>query len=110
MLCMIGYDVAVARDGKEALKLYKDAKKKKKPFDVVILDLTVPAGMGGKETLEKLVEFDPCVKAVVSSGYSNDPIMSEYEKYGFKAVIAKPYTVKELSDTLNRVMNLWQRE
>jgi DNA-binding NarL/FixJ family response regulator len=60
--------------------------------------------MGGKETIQRIREIDPSVKAIVSSGYSNDPIMAEYEKYGFKGVIAKPYKINELSETLSKVI------
>lgn len=104
MLKVMGYEVEVARNGDKALQLYKEAKTMGRPFDVVILDLTVPGGMGGKETMQKLLQIDPEVKGIVSSGYSNDPIMSYYKKYGFKAVVAKPYGVNELSDVLNKVL------
>jgi DNA-binding NarL/FixJ family response regulator len=75
------------------------------PFDVVIMDLTVPGGMGGKEAMTRLLEGDPQIVALVSSGYSNDPIMSEYRKYGFKGVISKPYKLEHLSEILRRVLS-----
>ncbi len=103
MLSMLGYKVEVARDGEGAVKLYEAARAKGEPFDVVILDLTVPGGMGGKETMQRLLKIDPDVKAIVSSGYSHDPIMSNYKKYGFKAVIAKPYGINELTEVLSKV-------
>jgi PAS domain S-box-containing protein len=103
MLKSIGYEVSFARDGAEAIELYKEARKSSKPFDVVVMDLTVPGGMGGKEAIKRLLEIDPEVKAIVSSGYSNDPIMADFKKYGFSGVVAKPYKVKELSKTLHRV-------
>ncbi|MBW1678840.1 MAG: response regulator, partial [Deltaproteobacteria bacterium] len=68
-----------------------------------IMDLTVPGGMGGKETIKKLLEIDPEVKVIVSSGYSNDPIMADFKKHGFSEVVAKPYTIEELSKTLHRM-------
>jgi DNA-binding NarL/FixJ family response regulator len=68
-----------------------------RPFDLVILDLTVPGGMGGKETIKKLLEVDPGVRAIVSSGYSKDMTLAEYRKFGFSGVIAKPYRVSEFS-------------
>jgi PAS domain S-box-containing protein len=104
MLKFLGYKVEFARDGTEAIELYKKAKESEKPFDAVILDLTVPGGMGGREAIQKLLEIDPKVKAIVSSGYSNDPIMSDFKKYGFRGVVAKPYKVKELSEELHKVM------
>ena len=69
------------------------------------MDLTIPGGMGGREAVERLREFDPGVKAIVSSGYANDPIMADYEKYGFRAVIAKPYQIKALGQVLRKVID-----
>jgi CheY-like chemotaxis protein len=100
----IGYEVEFARDGAEAIELYKQAKGSNKPFDVVLMDLTVPGGMGGKEAIRKLLEIDPEVKAIVSSGYSHEPIMSDYNQYGFSAAIAKPYKVQELSEIFHKVI------
>jgi two-component system cell cycle sensor histidine kinase/response regulator CckA len=68
------------------------------------MDLTIPGGMGGKEAIKKLLEIDPDIKAIVSSGYATDPIMSDYEEYGFKAVIAKPYSVSKLEKTLHGLL------
>lgn len=104
MLSRSGYDVEFATDGGEAIELYKRAKENGKPFDVVIMDLTIPGGMGGKETIDRLIKIDPGVRAVASSGYSNDSVMSEYERYGFRGVIAKPYKIEELSATLRKVV------
>jgi len=104
MLRHMGYDVEFAKDGSEALKLYKRAKMDSEPFDTVIMDLTVPGGMGGKEAMEKLLLFDPGVKAIVSSGYSSDPILEKYQKYGFKGVLPKPYEMGKLSDVLYGVL------
>jgi Response regulator containing CheY-like receiver, AAA-type ATPase, and DNA-binding domains len=105
MLSQVGYEVEFASDGREAIDLYREAQNSGKPFDVVIMDLTVPGGMGGKETLEKLLKIDPKVRAIVSSGYSNDPVMSDYAKYGFKGVVAKPYKVEELGKVVHEVIN-----
>ncbi|MGH7849671.1 MAG: response regulator, partial [Thermodesulfobacteriota bacterium] len=87
-----------------ALKHYKRAKMEGEPFDMVIMDLTVPGGMGGKEAIEKLLLYDPGVKAIVSSGYSSDPILEKYKKYGFKGVLPKPYEMGKLSDVLYGVL------
>ncbi len=99
----MGYDVAFAHDGNEVLHAYAEALRKHNRFDVVIMDLTVPGGMGGKECIAKLREIDPDVRAIVSSGYSNDPVMADYGAYGFRGVVAKPYQVKELGAVLRSV-------
>jgi CheY-like chemotaxis protein len=104
VLQYLGYDVETAKDGEEALFLYKKAKKEGTPFDVIIMDLTIPGGMGGKETVQSLLKIDPSAKAIVSSGYSTDPVMADYRKYGFKGMVIKPYSVKELSETVRRVI------
>nr|HID60014.1 response regulator [Desulfobacterales bacterium] len=104
MLTQLGYEVESAKDGVEAIELYKKAMEAGKSYDVVILDLTVPGGMGGKEAIQRLLEIDPEVKGVVSSGYSNDPIMAEFRRYGFTGVVAKPYRIKDLSEVLARIV------
>jgi two-component system, cell cycle sensor histidine kinase and response regulator CckA len=100
MLISLGYEVELARDGAEALALYARAQDNGGPFAGVILDLTVPNGLGGKETMARLLRLDPQVKALVSSGYSDDPIMADYQKYGFAGVIPKPYKISELGKVL----------
>jgi DNA-binding NtrC family response regulator len=75
------------------------------PYDAVILDLTIKGGMGGQETITKLLEIDPTVKAIVSSGYSDSPVIANHEQYGFCDVVAKPYEMVEFSRTLYRVVN-----
>ncbi|HEX3035747.1 MAG TPA: response regulator [Thermodesulfobacteriota bacterium] len=105
MLSQVGYEVEFTSDGNGVIELYGKAKESGKPFDVVIMDLTIPGGMGGKEAIKKLFEIDPKVRAIVSSGYSNDPVMSEYRKYGFRGVVAKPYKIEELSKTVYEVKN-----
>jgi CheY-like chemotaxis protein len=74
------------------------------PFDAVIMDLTVPGGMGGREAMERLLEIDPTVTAIVSSGYSNDPVMANYREYGFQAVLTKPYQLHDLEQVVRRVV------
>lgn len=104
LLSKLGYEVTTAADGVEAINLVKKADKIKRPFDAVILDLTVPGGMGGAETIQKIHEIAPQVKAIVSSGYSNDPVMSEYKQHGFTAVIPKPYELSQLTKILQKVI------
>jgi len=99
-----GYEVEVAADGAEAIRLYKSAMESPHPFDVVILDLTVAGGMGGKEAIRKLREIDPEVTAIVSSGYSNDAVMTNFEEHGFKAVIAKPFKSGDLNRIVHKVI------
>ncbi len=100
----LGYEVAVATDGAEAVKTYRDAIRSGTPFDLIILDLTVPGKLGGKEAMEKLLETDPNVRAVASSGYSADPIMAEYKHHGFTAVLAKPYDMDEMAAVIQEAM------
>jgi PAS domain S-box-containing protein len=104
ILTNLGFTVSCALDGREAIEMYRQALKTDKPFDVVIMDLTIPGGMGGKEALEKLLQLDPGVKAIVSSGYSNDPIMSRYKQHGFRGVVTKPYSVRTLSETVLNII------
>jgi CheY-like chemotaxis protein len=105
MLRHIGYDAEAARDDDEAIALYKIALGSHRPFAAVIIDLTIPGGMGGKETIKELLEVDPHVRAVVSSGYSNDPIMGNFESFGFKGVVCKPYKVDEINAVLRQVIH-----
>ncbi|MEA1912694.1 MAG: PAS domain S-box protein [candidate division WOR-3 bacterium] len=103
-LSQFGYEVIGTPNGDETIRLYREAKESKEPFDVVILDLTIPGGMGGLDTIRELKKIDPEVKAIVSSGYSDNPIMSGYEKYGFKAAVLKPYTSEELVKKVKNVI------
>ncbi|MBN2298267.1 MAG: response regulator, partial [Deltaproteobacteria bacterium] len=105
MLIKLGYEVAFAQHGQEAIDKYTHAQRYESPFDLVIMDLTIPGGMGGKEAILKLQEIDQNIRAVVSSGYSNDTIMANYKDYGFKGIIAKPYNIKELDDLVSMILN-----
>ncbi|MGR3173784.1 MAG: ATP-binding protein [Candidatus Scalindua sp.] len=98
------YEVEAAEEGAEAIRLYERASRTGKPFDVVVMDLTISGGMGGKEAIKRLLEIDPEVKAIVVSGYANDPIMANYKKYGFSSVLPKPHEIDELDETLQKVM------
>ncbi len=104
MLDLLGYEAVCATEGEEAVSIFEHARAEGRPFGAVILDLTVPEGMGGLDTMKRLLEIDPDVRAIVSSGYSRDPIMSEYQKHGFASVIAKPYRVAEFSRVVKDVI------
>lgn len=104
MLRELGYKVVHAMDGEEAIHCYRDSMKHGKPFDAVILDLTIPGGMSGKEAAETLTREFPEVRAIVSSGYSTDPVMAEFEKYGFLGKVEKPYNLNQLADTIQSVL------
>jgi two-component system, cell cycle sensor histidine kinase and response regulator CckA len=104
MLNELGYKVSFARDGVEAIASYVKAKEVSQPFDAIIMDLTVLEGMGGLEATKNLLDIDPDVKVIVSSGYSNDPVMVHYQAYGFSSMIPKPYKMAELSKMLSEVL------
>jgi CheY-like chemotaxis protein len=104
LLGALGYESAFARDGEEAIERYRIAKESGQPFDVVIMDLTIAGGMGGKDAIRKLLEYDPAAKAIVSSGYSNDPVMANFRAHGFRDVIVKPYKTIDLSRVLHALM------
>ncbi|HNX17816.1 MAG TPA: response regulator [Methanoregula sp.] len=100
----LGYDAAFAKEGTSAIEQYKREKEAGRPFDIVIIDLTISEGMGGRETIEKLKEYDPDVKAVVSSGYANDPVVQEYSRYGFSGKLTKPYRINEMKAMLEAMI------
>ncbi len=100
----LGYSPEAAADGSEGFEMYKKALGTKMPFDAVILDLTVRGGKGGKEIIDELTQIDPEIRAVVSSGYSNDPVLSFYKEYGFAGRLAKPFRINELSRVLHDVL------
>jgi PAS domain S-box-containing protein len=104
MLERLGYEVQNASNGEEAIKKYITAQQEGRPFTALIFDLTVPGGMGGKEALHQILDRNPEAKAIVSSGYSDDPIMADFQKYGFCDVLVKPYRIIELSKTLQKVI------
>lgn len=104
MLTTLGYNAVLARDGREAIEIYMNAFKKGERFDLVIMDLTVPGSMGGKNTVREILKNDPGVRAVVSSGYLDDPVMADFKKYGFRGAIRKPYSIEELSSLVREVL------
>ncbi len=102
MLSHCGYQCVIAKDGYETIAIFKQALDHNTPFSAVILDLTIPGSLGGKETIRRLRELDPHVVAFVSSGYSNDPILANYRTYGFQGIISKPYSLIGLSTILHQ--------
>jgi signal transduction histidine kinase/CheY-like chemotaxis protein len=104
VLHYLGYEVEFARDGSEAIDLYKGAKEKDQPFSAVILDLNVTDGKGAKETIKELLQIDPQIKTVLTTGYTNDPVASEIGKYGFSAAIAVPYDLEKMKDILSTLI------
>lgn len=105
LLQHMGYEVTTALNGEEAIHLYRQAMELKKPFDAVILDLAIPGSIGGKEVMAELVLIDPYVKAIISSGYLNDPIIVESKSYGFSGILTKPYDAEELDGKLRSIIH-----
>ena len=104
MLDRFGYDVKFSADGSEAIEMYKNAMDAGEPFVAVIMDLTIRDGMGGREAIGKLRKIDPNVKGIVSSGYSNDPVMTDYKAHGFSEALNKPFDMKELSELMQKII------
>ncbi len=104
MIAFLGYEVELVKNGFESIKAYKKAFEENEPYDAVILDLTIPGGMGGKEAIQSLLFVDPKVKALASSGYADDPVMADFKAFGFKGVVPKPYNIETLSEVLKEVV------
>lgn len=104
LLSRLGYNVTVVDDGSKAIAAFQHARQSDQPFAAVIMDLSVPGGMGGTETLEEIKKIDENVRAIISSGYSTDPVLSSFRDFGFTAVINKPYNPGELKATLKKVL------
>jgi two-component system cell cycle sensor histidine kinase/response regulator CckA len=103
-LVHLGYEAMAVEAGEDAMEAYRAAKSSGRPFAAVIMDLTIPGRMGGKEAVRRLLDFDPLARTIVSSGYSNDPVMADYRSHGFQGVIAKPYRIGELREVLETVL------
>ncbi|MGH9749464.1 MAG: response regulator, partial [Candidatus Polarisedimenticolia bacterium] len=104
LLRHFGCDPALAGDGAQAVEMYAAARQAGRPFDAVILDLTVPGGLGGREAMRRLLEIDPGARGIIASGYSNDPVMAEHRRHGFLGVVRKPFRMEELRAVLAMVL------
>jgi two-component system, cell cycle sensor histidine kinase and response regulator CckA len=100
----LGYAVVAVSEGSEAVRAFRTAASEGKPFDVVVLDLTIPGGMGGMEALAELRRIDPAVRAIVCSGYSNDAALADYRAHGFMERVAKPYETEDLARAIESVL------
>jgi signal transduction histidine kinase/CheY-like chemotaxis protein len=104
MLARLGLETVAVVDGAEAIRAYAAALEQGRPFSLVILDLTIPGGIGGEETLRELLKIDPAVCAIVSSGYSNNPVLSDHRSYGFKGMVSKPYELADLALVVEQLL------
>ena len=104
MLERFGHKVVLAENGQEAIELYREHFKSDHPVDAIIMDLTIPGGMGGKDAVQEILRINPEAKVVVASGYSNDPVMARYHDYGFNASISKPFMLADLRKVINSVL------
>ena len=106
MLVFFGYEVTMACDGQEALKLYADAFDKGEPHDLVILDMSVPSGWGAKKTVDKIIALDMKACVLVSSGYMADPVIQDFKRYGFSGTLPKPYEIEEVDLVIKKMIEL----
>lgn len=105
LLINLGYEIETCKDGWQALTLYKKAIEDSNPFDAVVMDLNIPDSMGGKKAMEELLHIDPLVKGIVSSGFPNHSVMSDYRRFGFCGAVEKPYKIEELDKVLTQVIS-----
>jgi CheY-like chemotaxis protein len=104
LLHRMGMEVVATADGGEAVEAYRAALACARPFDLAIMDLTVPGGMGGKDAMDALITLDPDVRAIVSSGYSSDPVMADFRAFGFRGMVRKPYDIEELAACIAHIL------
>jgi two-component system cell cycle sensor histidine kinase/response regulator CckA len=105
MLSKLGYTVFKATDGVEALNIVKEIAAKGEIFDVIILDLTIPGSIGGKEANEKIKMLSPSTRTIIFSGYANDPVLNQFSEYNFDGVLAKPFTVEDIGKVVKDVLS-----
>jgi PAS domain S-box-containing protein len=101
---MLGHEVFLAADGEEAVELYKKQRELGQPIDIIIMDLTIPGGMGGEKAVQEILAINPEAKVIVSSGYSNDPVMAHYQDHGFIAAIVKPFHIQDIVNIINKLL------
>lgn len=104
MLASLGYEAAMAEDGESAVAMYRESMEAGRKYDLVILDLVIPGGIGGVEVVQMLRQLDPALKAVISSGYTSDPAVLNYARYGFDEVLSKPYGLIDLKNTIVKML------
>ncbi len=104
MLSFLGFQGQHVKDGREAIQVYRQNLEHGEPFSVVIMDLTIPGGMGGREAIVEILAIDPQAKVLVSSGYSNDPIMTNFSEYGFRGLIEKPFDMHSLQQAIEAIL------
>ena len=105
MLSRLGYQVVTAADGREAAAIYRYERELGTEIDLLIMDLTIPGGMGGREAVREILAVNPRAKVIVASGYSSDPVMADYRRHGFAAALSKPFRVEELTELLKRLLD-----
>ena len=104
LVTLLGYQAETAEDGSQAIEKYRAAMIAQRPFAAVIMDLTIPGGMGGQEAVKRILAIDPNAKVIISSGHTGKPIMSNYKDHGFVGAIAKPYDAVELGAALSKAI------
>lgn len=104
MIGMLGYSTVTTSEGQEAIKVFEQALNSGKRFDAIVMDLTIPCGMGGKEAIEEILKIDPDARSIVASGYSADNIMANYGAFGFTTILQKPFRFDEINKALEEVM------
>ncbi len=102
-LTRLGYEVQFANDGAAGIELYREALEAGRPFHAVIMDLTIPGGIGGREAVGRILEIDPAARVVASSGYSSDPVLSRFREHGFAGILTKPYRIEDLGEVLSQI-------
>jgi CheY-like chemotaxis protein len=104
MLRRMGHEVELTQDGQKAIDAYRSARELGRPFDAVLLDLTVRGGMGGQQAIRTLRKLDPAVRAVVMSGYADDPVILDHQHHGFAEALTKPFELAALKETVARLL------